>query len=213
MPWLVPLLAGAAAAAPVAMGALGGGDSADLQTERIGPPGDVEALRRIFSRAIAQNMFNMPPSFQEYVGSGGEARFPIQFTGLSPVEMRQLRFVGPQGEEIPFARTDQESLSPAQLLFLGRHDERQGLNSRPSRLYRSEVRVNQLQRQLDDPAMNRKRRARLENRLARAKANRDDLLSRSTDFGLANIPMDREDQAPGFGSRRKNNRGPTGYRE
>lgn len=199
MPWLAALgaLAGlGGAAAPYISESMG---SKDLQTERIPPPGDIEAIRRIMSRAIVQNMFQTGPSFQDFVGSGGTATFPINFTGLSPVELRQLRFVGPQGEEIPFGSSEQRALSPAQLLFLGRHDERQGLNTRPARLYRSEVRSNELEKQLSDPNITEKRRLRLENKLARVKERRDDLLSRSTEFGLANIPVDPETEYPGFG--------------
>lgn len=209
MPWLAAIgaLAGAGASAYSASQA---SDPASLSVERVPPPGDVQALRRIYARAIVQNMFNRTPSFGQFVESGGTAGFPIEFTGITPVELRQLRFVGNQGEEIPFGSTSQHALTPAQLLFLGRNDEQRGVNSRPARLFRAEIRTNTLEKKLEDPNISLKRRAKLENILARVKERRDRLLSRSTEFGLAGIPQDAEEQAPSYGGGRRRRRSPSG---
>lgn len=93
-----------------------------------------EAINRITARALALNMMQQGPSFQDFVGSGGTARFNMINPGMTPKAMRDLGIVSPVGGRVPFgyAGSGQRvgdtplgtegqlgELSPTQELYLG----------------------------------------------------------------------------------------------
>lgn len=76
------------------------------------------ALSRYTSRLLAENAGALPPTFQEFLQSGGTARFPLQGVGqFTPLEAVQLGLVRKTGE-IPYYKTGQGALTPEQLVFL-----------------------------------------------------------------------------------------------
>jgi len=119
-----------AAAAIGATGAIGGGllasqgaksaaRSARPRQQTIPIPPFAKAGQELVARDFALNMNAIPPSFIDFIKSGGQSTFPMQTTGMTPLEARQLGVIGPQGQQIPFVDPSQRSLSPQQLMFLG----------------------------------------------------------------------------------------------
>jgi hypothetical protein len=96
-------------------GAIGGGvlqsqaagkaAGTDPKVTTIPPAPYQQALNELYSRAIALNMAAVPPSFSQYVQSGGTAVFPYQQPGITPLEARELGLVSPTGGAIPYVPT------------------------------------------------------------------------------------------------------------
>jgi len=132
-----------------AKAAAGGGPS--VQTVPL--PGYADALNHYIARIVAGNLTNRPPSFGEWVASGGQAAFPINYTGLTPREAGKLGFVDPKtGQEIPFVEPGVTSLTPDQVLYLGQQNLRAARaagNPQPddpaSRYYLQERRLGRLE--------------------------------------------------------------------
>jgi hypothetical protein len=79
-----------------------------------------QGFENYYTRLLAQNLTQTPPSFVDYINSGGKARFPLvganQFT---PQEARKLGIVDRKGNPVPFLQQGQTSLTPEQQLYLG----------------------------------------------------------------------------------------------
>src|SRR5574342_590209 len=184
MAWVAPALS--ALGARASAGASGSGayqtGQDKLRTQGVQAPGWARGLQNMFSRAIAQNAFNTAPSFGDFISSVGTARFPINFTGLSPQEMRLLGFVVNAGEPLPFTETNRigerqppSELTDAQRLFLGAQDLKYGRKG-PLRTLASKYRRGQeLEAKLADPYISERRKARLEGRLMRTRSKTEDL--------------------------------------
>ena len=119
-----------AAAAISAAGSIGGGAlaaqgaskaarAARPRRQTVPIPPYAKAGQELVARDLALNMNAVPPSFMDFVNSGGTATFPFQDPGLSPLEARQLGIVGPQGQQVPFVQRGQGQLTPQQLMYLG----------------------------------------------------------------------------------------------
>jgi len=105
-------------------------------------PPFAKAGQELVARDLALNMNAVPPSFIDFVKSGGQATFPFQDPGISPLEARQLGIVGKQGQQVPFVQRGQTQLTPQQQLYLGLQLSQ--LKGAPhddplARLYRQEV--------------------------------------------------------------------------
>lgn len=122
-----------AAAAISAAGAIGGGVIASQgaksaaaasrpQTQTIQLPKYQRGLQSYFARLLSQNVTAVPPSFTDYISSGGTAQFPIVNPGMTPKEAKQLGIVGKRGQEIPFFDPNASALTPEQKLFLGEQE-------------------------------------------------------------------------------------------
>jgi len=219
MPWLAAL---------GALGSLGGsaasiyGASKDdkLQTQQVQAPGWARGLQNMFARAIAQNAFNTAPSFGDFITSGGTARFPTNFTGMSPQEARLLGFVGNAGEPLPFTdinrvgeQQPQADLTEAQRLYLAQQDLKSGRKGPLRNLGKKMQRYKSLEAKSLDPYISDRRRAVLEGKMARTNAKGQDLynsiMRRGYGTGEAyagdpqyNVPP----VAPGMGVRQAKNR-------
>ncbi len=123
-------MAAIVAAAIGAVGAIGGGvlasqgaksaaKAARPRQQTIPIPPFAKAGQELVARDLALNMNAVPPSFIDFVKSGGQATFPFQDPGMTPLEARQLGVVGPAGEQIPFVGRGQSQLTPQQLMYLG----------------------------------------------------------------------------------------------
>lgn len=78
-------------------------------------PGD--ALQNYLSRIYAANVGGVPPSFSDYVSSGGTATFPFKDPRMTPNEAAELGFVAPQGGTVPFYQPGQGQLTQEQQLY------------------------------------------------------------------------------------------------
>lgn len=76
-----------------------------------------DALQNYLSRIYAANIGQQPPSFGEYVASGGTATFPFKDPRMTPNEAAELGFVAPQGGSVPLYTLGQGQLSQEQRLF------------------------------------------------------------------------------------------------
>lgn len=88
-------------------------------------PGYAAAINREVARALALNMNKVPPSFAEYVDSGGTATFPWTDPGLSPIDLRRLGLMYGSRKKgfkpVPLVSTEQAasgSLNAEQQAFL-----------------------------------------------------------------------------------------------
>jgi hypothetical protein len=74
---------------------------------------------------LAMNAGARPPTFDEWVGSGGTKQFDMTIPGFTPMEARQLRMVGDTGEKIPtFDPQHEDRLSNEELAWLGNKRKR-----------------------------------------------------------------------------------------
>lgn len=122
-PLIIAGLAGAAASAtPSILAATQGNQGPDV--ESIEQTRTARALQNYMARIAAANVSTLPPTFGEYVASGGKIGFPTQIPGMLPGEAVKLGFVGKSGEAIPYYQQEPGGgfpgeLSPEQILFLG----------------------------------------------------------------------------------------------
>jgi hypothetical protein len=87
---------------------------------RIPSSPEAAGLQSYLARLYAGNIQARPPSFGDYVSSGGTAAFPLQHTGFTPEEARQLGFVGGGNQAIPYYDPNaQTQYTPSQVLFEG----------------------------------------------------------------------------------------------
>jgi len=179
MAWLAPFVGSLAGAGATAYGASQGDK---LKTQQVQAPGWSRGLQNMFARAIAQNAFNTAPSFGDFISSGGTARFPTNFTGMSPQEARLLGFVGNAGEPLPFTdigrvgeQPAQADLTPAQRLYLGAQDLKSGRQGPLRNLAKKYQRYKSLEKKSEDPYITDRRKARLEGRMTRTGAKLEDL--------------------------------------
>lgn len=118
---LIPLIGSLiGAGGSIAAGALSRPDSPsrrkpELLTVPLQPYENV--IRQYLSRLLALNATAVPPSFGEYVQSGGKAKFPISDPGLSPTEMMQLGLIDKFGNARVRVPIGQQGLNPDQKLF------------------------------------------------------------------------------------------------
>lgn len=170
-----------AAAAIGAAGAIGGGilsskgakdaaSAAQPRPQRIPLPPQASAINQMAARALAMNLGAVPPSFSDYVRSGGRATFPFQHPGFTPPEVRKLGFIDVRGNPVPFVdpvAAQSGDLNPEQTLFLARWLASQGRGGQLARLGKLSSRIERL----EDKAPSPRREARLE-RLRGRLANR-----------------------------------------
>lgn len=182
MAWLAPALGavgGLASSGLSAYGALSGDDQ--LNTQKVQAPGWARGLQNMFARAIAQNAFNTAPSFGDFISSGGTARFPTNFTGMSPQEARLLGFVGNAGEPLPFTginRTGdqaQTELTPDQRLYLAAQDLKSGRRGPLRNLARIDQRRMSLEAKAELPGLSDRRQANLERKIKKTSSRYQDL--------------------------------------
>jgi len=161
MPAIIPI----AAAAIGAAGSIGGGilssqgasaaaRAARPRRQTIPIPPYAKAGQELVARDLALNIGAVPPSFIDFVNSGGTATFPFQNPGLSPLEARQLGVVGPAGQQVPFVQPGQSTLTPEQQMYLGMQLARMHgpLSHSPlANLYRLDVRRERLGDLLQTP--------------------------------------------------------------
>ncbi|SRR6266852_955586 len=135
------------------------------------------AFERHLYRELALNQNAQPPSFADYIQSGGTATFPITDPGYTPKELRSLGMVGPRGQQIPFGLPSESQLTPQQALYLGYQQNREGLTTPNTRAYALNQRIQQLLGQQQTTG-----RTAREQRL---RARRDQLISGGFSGGLA----------------------------
>lgn len=171
-----------AAAAIGAAGAVAGGVIASQGAQAAAKAGKGSAhtiplpkyqrgLESHYARLLAENELNVPPSFGQYVQSGGTATFPITDPGFTPREARELGFVGKQGQKVPFVQPGATSLTPEQALYLGyQRSQSPGADPRDAllRAYRLNQRMGKLEGRTDTPGR--------EQKISRLRARRDKLL-------------------------------------
>lgn len=123
----------AAAGASTGMALAGGGGGAGTpQVTNIPLPKYQRGLQHYTARLLAENATQAPPSFGEFVSSGGQATFPMINRGMTPREAAQLGIVSPRGGAVPFTSfggqttTEPVQLTPQQQLYLGYQRNRSG---------------------------------------------------------------------------------------
>lgn len=168
----------AAAAAASAAGSIG---TAAYQASQGGPAGPKQrkipltpymaAFERYNARLLAQNETNQPPSFGDWLKSGGTATFPINNPGFTPQEARRLGIVGPHGTQVPFVSPGQSMLTPEQQLYLGYQQHKGPL----FKAYRENQRIGRLE--------GMPQTAGREAREARLRSRRDAILNRKSPGG------------------------------
>jgi hypothetical protein len=80
-------------------------------------PAYERALREYTARLLAQGAASTPPSFLDFVASGGKAKFDLGNTSLTPGEAVALRTVSRGGGTIPWVDPGQARLTPEQIMF------------------------------------------------------------------------------------------------
>lgn len=222
MSWLSgagALLSGVGGLAGSGASIYGATEDDKLKTQTQQAPGWSRGLQNMFARAIAQNAFNVAPSFGDYVSSGGTAAFPTNFTGLSPQEERLLGFVGNAGEPLPFTGNQRfgeqppSELSPDQRLYLAQQDLKSGRKGPLRNLGKKLQRYQSLEAKAADPYISDQRRARLEGKLTRTGAKGQDLYDSimrrghgTGDLYAGDPQYDVPKRAPGTGVRQATKR-------
>jgi len=82
-------------------------------------PPYAEALNKYTARLLAMNAKAQPPSFSDYVKSGGTEQFPLVDPGLTPTQAANLGLVTPQGKPQKWVSPQATSMTPEQRLYLG----------------------------------------------------------------------------------------------
>ena len=93
----------------------GGGAGGSGRAPRFAQPPEPayeRALRRYTTRLLAQGAASVPPSFLDYVSSGGTAKFDLGDTRMTPGEAKSI------GEFQPRVDPGQKQLTLDQLLYL-----------------------------------------------------------------------------------------------
>jgi hypothetical protein len=125
------IAAGVAAAAATAVaagvgaassaGAFGGGPEKP-EFEQVPKRPFETAQQKYMSRVMMANLANRGPSYQEWLESGGKAKFELTGLGMTPAEARKLGFVGPGGrapEWVQPATVGETGLTPEQFIYSG----------------------------------------------------------------------------------------------
>jgi hypothetical protein len=89
---------------------------------RVPLPGYAGAVNRYAAQLAAENANVQPPSFQDWVKSGGQATFPLRDPGLTPAMQRNLGLVSKQGFNVPRTPEGTAGLTQDQLMFLAFQD-------------------------------------------------------------------------------------------
>ena len=92
------------------------------KTKTIPLPGYANVADRYAAQLAVLNANVQPPSFQDWVKSGGQATFPMRDPGLTPEMERNLGLVNKAGYNVPRITTDTAGLTPDQLMYLGMQD-------------------------------------------------------------------------------------------
>lgn len=93
-------------------------------------PGRGDAVATLLDQILALNAGRTPPSFGDWVKSGGTETFGLQYPGLTPNMVRQLGLIDrTTGAPIPWVQpsTAPGGLNAEQALFLGQQLSRQGV--------------------------------------------------------------------------------------
>jgi hypothetical protein len=112
---------GGAAMSATQGGGEGGGGEPTQRSLKGFPP--ATAIQSYTARLLAENMAagTRPPTFSEWVGSGGKARYEMVRPAFTPKEAEQLGMVGPEGGPVPwFDPRAQTGLTKEQKGYLGR---------------------------------------------------------------------------------------------
>jgi hypothetical protein len=122
-----------AAAAIGAAGAIGGSvisSQASKSAARAGKPDPhriplppyAGAMNHYMARTLAANIDKVPPSFSDYLNSGGTAKFPFEDPGFTSVEAKKLGLIDKGGQPVPTltAADAQNGLNDDQQDFLAR---------------------------------------------------------------------------------------------
>lgn len=144
-----------AAAAVAAAGAVAGGVISAQGAQAAAKAGKPRAqkfplppyelgLEKYQTRLLAENLTKTPPSFAQYVASGGTAQFPITDQGFTPQEARKLGIVGQRGQQVPFLAPGQTTLTPEQQLYVGYLSAQQGQKGGLARAFRENRTIGEL---------------------------------------------------------------------
>lgn len=126
--------AGTAYSASQSAGAARGLASVRGQTRTIPLTPEQRGLNQYYTRVLASNLSATPPSFSDYVMSGGTARFPLQNLGMTPREAELLGLIDKRGNTIPMvdsATVDETGLTLEQKKALGREQLQSGRPNTP----------------------------------------------------------------------------------
>src|SRR5438046_7364927 len=93
-------------------------------------PAYERALRHYTTRLLAQGAASVPPSFLDYVSSGGTAKFDLGDTRMTVGEARGVGEFGPKGQPIPRYDQGQGQLTLDQMLYLA-HAPKGGFGTTP----------------------------------------------------------------------------------
>lgn len=146
--------AGTAYSASQATSSGGNGGLRAPRLTRIPQTPSQRGLEQYYTRILASNLTTMPPSFNDFVMSGGTARLPLQNLGMTPREAQLLGLIDKRGNPIPVvdsSTVDTTGLtSVEQQRSLGASQMRAGeINSPLARANQIENRANRLQGVID----------------------------------------------------------------
>src|SRR5438874_1921837 len=132
MPIAIPIAAVAVAAGSAAYQASQQGGGSTRAPRFIGPPEPAyeRALRHYTSRLLAQGASSVPPSFLDFVASGGKATFDIGDPRMTVGEARGVGEFDSKGRPIPRYQPGQQQLTLDQMLYLA-HAPKGGFGTTP----------------------------------------------------------------------------------
>jgi hypothetical protein len=126
------IAAGVAAAAATAIsvgasvasqaGAFGGGEPGKPQIEQVPKRPFETAQQKYLTRVMMANLNTRGPTYQEWLKSGGTAKYELQGLGMTPQEAQKMGFVGPGGRApawVDPAVAAEQGLTPEQYVYGG----------------------------------------------------------------------------------------------
>jgi hypothetical protein len=141
-----------------------------------------ESLQNFTARILAQNALEVPPSFAEFLASGGQSKFGAIKTQLTPEEAVQLQLVGKTGP-IPFFDVGQTALTPEQAASAGSERLAKGtFRKRVRNFEKRERKIEKKEVKLASGDFNERREGKINKRLAELQERQATLSKR---LGLA----------------------------
>ena len=102
----------------------GGGGSGAVQQQKLSGHPPSAGLQSYAARLLALNATSRPPTFDEWVSSGGTKQYEVEDPGFTPQEAKQLRLVSEWGGKVPWYNPEDEKLNLEQRVWLGRTRKR-----------------------------------------------------------------------------------------
>jgi hypothetical protein len=127
-------------------GAFGGGGPGKPEFKPVPKRPFETAQQKYMSRVMMANLNTRGPTWDEWLSSGGKARFELQGTGMTPFEAERLGFVGPGGrapQMVEPTTVSETGLTPAQFIYGGmeRGPEAKGPAARAGRIQKRITRL------------------------------------------------------------------------